>query len=143
MTLATTIADLFRDGVSYGDSLHSRLSQAFLSLFTNPTITNYTEAVYAPAAGAALVVDLSNGTRQRLVTNANATITLPASVDGKSYVVEVHYGGVHSLTWAGGGVLRWPASTEPTETSVNAKVDIFSFFCDGTNTFGATIGQAY
>jgi len=110
---------------------------------TNPTITNYVETLYAPSANSAFTVDLANGTVQKLTSNANLTVTLPSSVSGKSYVIIIAYGGTHTLTWAGGSTLKWASGTTPTATSVNAKFDIFSFFCDGTNTYGAVIGQNY
>ncbi len=110
------------------------------AVLTNPTITNYTETLHAPAAGSAYTVDLANGTVQKLTSNANLTVTLPASVAGKSYVIMVAYGGTHTLTWAGGGTLKWAGGTAPTPTSASGKIDIFSFFCDGTNTFGSAAG---
>jgi len=109
----------------------------------NPTVTNYVETLFAPAAGSSFTVTLSNGTVQRFTTNANTTITLPASVAGKSFVVMVQYGGTHTLTWAGGSTLKWNANVTPTPTSVNGKIDIFSFFQDGTNTYGSTFGQGF
>lgn len=110
---------------------------------TNPTVTNYVETVYAPAAGSAWTVDLANGTVQKLTTNANATITLPASVAGKSYLVLVAYGGTHTITWAGGSTIKWSGGSAPTATSVNGKFDIFAFTCDGTNTYGRTGGSNF
>lgn len=110
---------------------------------TNPTVTNYVETLYAPSAGSSFTVTLSNGTVQRFTTNANATITLPASVAGKSFIVMVQYGGTHTLTWSGGSTLKWNANVTPTPTSVNGKIDIFSFFQDGTNTYGSTFGQGF
>lgn len=109
----------------------------------NPTITNYTETINAPAAGSAFTVDLTTGTIQKLTTNANTTVTLPASVAGKNFSVIVAYGGVHTLTWAGGGVLKWAGGTAPTATSVNGKFDIFVFTCDGTNTYGRSGGSNF
>lgn len=110
---------------------------------TSPVLTGYTETLFAPAAAATFTVALTNGTVQKLTTNANCTVTLPASATGTSYIVIIAYGGVHTLTWAGGGVLKWAGGTTPTPTSVNAKFDIFSFFCDGTNTYGAVFGQNF
>jgi hypothetical protein len=110
---------------------------------TNPTVTNYVETLFAPAAGSSFTVALSNGTVQRFTTNANTTITLPASVAGKSFVVIVQYGGTHTLTWAGGSTLKWNLGVIPAPTSVNGKIDIFSFFQDGTNTYGSTFGQNF
>jgi hypothetical protein len=113
------------------------------SVLINPTITNYTETLNAPAAGSAFTVDLTTGTIQKFTTNANTTITLPASTAGKNFSVIVAYGGVHTLTWAGGGVLKWAGGTAPTATSVNGKFDIFVFTCDGTNTYGRSGGSNF
>lgn len=107
---------------------------------TNPTITNYTETTHAPAATAAITLNLTNGTVQKITSNGNLTVTLPASAAGKSFQVRIHYGGTHTLTWAGGTNIRWAGGTAPTPTSVNGKVDIFNFVCDGTNTYGAAFG---
>ena len=69
-------------------------------------VTAYTETLYAPAAGSAFTVSLNNGTVQKFTTNANTTITLPAAAVGKSYLIMVAYGGVHTLTWAGGTAIK-------------------------------------
>ena len=107
---------------------------------TNPTVTNYIETLFAPAAGSSFTVSLANGTVQRFTTNANTTITLPASVSGKSFVIIVQYGGAHTLTWAGGSTLKWNLGVTPAATSVNGKIDVFTFIQDGTNTYGSTFG---
>jgi hypothetical protein len=110
---------------------------------TNPTVTNYVETLYAPAAGSSFTVSLANGTVQELSLNANGTITLPASVAGKSFIIIVTYSGAYSITWAGGTTIKWPGGTTPTPTSASGKFDIFSFFQDGTNTYGQTYGLNY
>jgi hypothetical protein len=110
---------------------------------TNPTVTNYVETLFAPAAGSSFTVALSDGTVQRFTTNANTTITLPASVAGKSFVIIVQYGGAHTLTWAGGSTLKWSSGVTPSPTSATGKIDIFTFFQDGTNTYGAIFGQNF
>ena len=109
----------------------------------SPVITNYTETCYTPSAAASFTVALSNGTLQKLPTNANCTITLPTSVAGSSYTIIVAYGGAHTLTWAGGSTIKWAGGTAPTATSVSGKSDIFVFMCDGTNTYGASGGSNY
>ena len=108
-----------------------------------PVVTNYTETLYAPAAGSSFTVSLANGTVQELSLNANGTITLPASVAGKSFIIIVTYSGAYSITWAGGTTIKWPGGTTPTPTSASGKFDIFSFFQDGTNTYGQTYGLNY
>lgn len=112
-------------------------------VLTNPTVTNYVETVYTPSAGSAFTVDLANGTIQKLTTNGNVTITLPSSVAGKSYTIMVAYGGAHTVTFAGGGTLKWQGGSAPTATSVNGKFDMYTFLCDGTNTFGADGGRNF
>lgn len=109
----------------------------------NPTVTNYVETLFAPAAGSSFTVNLANGTVQRFTTNANTVITLPTSVAGKSFVVMVQYGGAHTLTWSGGSTLKWSVGVTPTPTSAAGKIDIFTFFQDGTNTYGAVFGQNF
>jgi hypothetical protein len=110
---------------------------------TNPTVTNYVETLYAPAAGSSFTVSLANGTVQELSLNANGTITLPSSVAGKSFVIIVTYSGAYTLTWAGGSTIKWPGGTAPTASSANGKFDIFTFFQDGTNTYGNSFGLNY
>lgn len=110
---------------------------------TAPTITNYTETVYAPAAGTAFTIDLANGTTQKITTNGNCTITLPSSVSGKNYTIIVAYGGTHTITWAGGSTIKWAGGTAPTATSTSGKFDFYVFQCDGTNTYGADGGRNY
>lgn len=110
---------------------------------TTPVVTNYTETLFAPSAGSSFTVDLANGTVQRLSLNANGTITLPSSVAGKSFVIIVTYSGAFTLTWAGGSTIKWPGGTVPTASSANGKFDIFTFFQDGTNTYGNSFGLNY
>lgn len=110
---------------------------------TNPTITNYAETLHAPAAGASFTVDLVNGTIQKFTSNANLTVTLPVNTAGKSFVVMIVYGGAHTVTWAGGGILKWNGNVAPVTTSVAGKIDIFSFLQDGVNTYGTVFGQAF
>jgi hypothetical protein len=124
---------------TYYDSVSATLTNKTL---TNPTVTNYVETTYSPSAGSSFTVDLANGTIQKFTTNANATITLPTSVSGKSFIVIVAYGGTHSITWAG-ATIKWAGGSEPTETSVNGKFDIFTFFQDGANTYGSVFGQNF
>jgi hypothetical protein len=112
-------------------------------VLNTPTVTNYTETVYAPSAGSAFTVSLANGTIQELSLNANGTITLPSSVAGKSYTLIVTYSGAYTLTWAGGSTLKWAGGTTPTPTSANGKYDIFNFYCDGTNTYGCVFGLSF
>jgi len=108
---------------------------------TNPTVTNYVETLYTATGNT--TVSLSNGTIQEITTSGSTTITLPSSVAGKSYTIIVKYNAADALTWAGGSTLKWAGGTTPTPTSATGKIDIFNFYQDGTNTYGAVYGQNF
>lgn len=97
---------------------------------TNPVITDLTETTYVPAAGSAFTVNWANGGIQKFTTNANCTITLPAAAAGKGGLLVIAYGGAHTLTFAGGTLLKYPAGAAPTPTSVNGKKDYYAIVCD-------------
>jgi hypothetical protein len=110
----------------------------------NPAVTDFVETAFNAGSTTALTVNLSNGTVQRVsASGSGITITLPASVAGKSFIVILTYTGSQTVTWAGGGTLRWVNGATPTATSVSGKADIFSFFQDGTNTFGSVFGANF
>lgn len=107
----------------------------------NTTVTNYTETLFSVTGST--TVALTNGTLQKITTSGSTTVTLPASVSGKSFTLIIAYAAADTLTFAGGGTLKWAGGTTPTPTSATGKFDIFSFFQDGTNTYGVTNGQNY
>jgi len=109
---------------------------------TNPTVTNYTETLYTANTSTAITVSLANGTVQQLTLTGNATITMPTASAGKSFIIMLKQDGTGSrtVTWS---TVVWGGGTAPTITSTASKQDIYSFFSDGTNWYGATIGQNY
>lgn len=109
----------------------------------SPTITNYTETLYAATANGALTVDLANGTLQKITLTANSTITLPTSVEGKSYTIIIAYSGAFVPTFAGGSTLKWANGSAPPAKSTSGYMDIFVFTCDGTNTLGRSGGSSF
>lgn len=107
----------------------------------NPTITNYIETPYTANTSTAITINLANGTVQILTLTGSPTITMPAVVSGKSFVVYLKTGaGSYTVTWS---TVKWPGGTAPTITSAASKMDIYSFYCDGTNWYGATVSQNY
>ena len=108
---------------------------------TNPTITNYVETPYTANTSTAITLNLANGTVQILTLTGSPTITMPALVSGKSFVIYLKTGaGSYTVTWS---TVKWPGGTAPTITSAASKMDIYSFYCDGTNWYGATVSQNY
>jgi hypothetical protein len=108
----------------------------------NPTVTNYTETLYTANTGASITVNLANGTVQQLTLTANTTITMPTAAAGKSFVIMLKQDatGSRTVTWT---TVSWPSATAPTITTTANKQDLYSFFSDGTNWYGATIAQNY
>lgn len=109
---------------------------------TNPTVTNYTETLYTANTSTAITVSLANGTVQQLTLTGNATITMPTATAGKSFVIMLKQDatGSRSVTWS---TVTWSGGVAPTITGTASKQDIYSFFADGTNWYGTTIGQNY
>jgi hypothetical protein len=109
---------------------------------TNPTVTNYVETLYTAITGTNITVSLTLGTVQQLTLTANATITMPTAVAGKSFIIMLKQDatGSRSVTWT---TVVWPGGTAPTITGTASKQDIYSFFSDGTNWYGTTVGQNY
>lgn len=116
---------------------------AWTGTLTNPTFTNYTETLYDAGTGSVFTLNLSNGTIQKFTTNANMTLTLPISTAGKSFVVMVAYSAANTLTWNSPSTLKWIGGVTPTATQVAGKIDIFTFFQDGVNTYGSIYGQNF
>lgn len=109
---------------------------------TNPVVTNYVETPYTANSSTAITLSLANGTVQIITLTGNATITMPTAVSGKSFILFLKQDatGSRTVTWT---TVKWPSGTAPTITSTASKQDIYSFFSDGTNWYGTTVGQNY
>lgn len=107
------------------------------------TFTNgYTEEVNTANTSTAYTISLADGSFQVLTLTGNATITMPTATAGKSFILLLKQDGTGSrtVTWS---TVKWPGGTAPTVTSTASKQDIYSFFADGTNWYGTTVGQNY
>jgi hypothetical protein len=109
---------------------------------TNPTVTNYVETPYSANSSTAITLALTNGTVQIITLTGNATITMPTATSGKSFILLLKQDatGSRTVTWS---TVVWPGGTAPTITATASKQDIYSFFADGTNWYGVTVGQNY
>jgi hypothetical protein len=109
---------------------------------TNPTVTNYVETPFTANSSTAITIALTNGTVQIITLTGNATITMPTATSGKSFIMYLKQDGTGSrtVTWS---TVKWAGGTAPTITSTASRQDIYSFFADGTNWYGTTVGQNY
>jgi len=103
---------------------------------------DYQEQTYTANSSTAITLNITaNGTDQVITLTGTATITMPAAVAGKSFLLKLKTGsGGYTVTWS---TVKWPGGTAPTLTSTASRMDIFSFFSDGTNWYGCTVGQNY
>jgi len=109
---------------------------------TNPTVTNYVETPFTANSSTAITIALTNGTVQIITLTGNATITMPTATSGKSFIMFLKQDGTGSrtVTWS---TVKWAGGTNPTITATASRQDIYSFFADGTNWYGVTVGQNY
>ena len=113
---------------------------------TSPTvngasINGYTEGVVAiGTVTSAHTLSLTNGTLQTATLTASTacTFTMPTATAGKSFVLLLKQAattGNGSATFTG---VKW-AGSAPTVTATAGKMDILSFFADGTNWYGSIV----
>ena len=102
---------------------------------------DYKEGVVTANSSTAYTISLATGTVQILTLTGNATFTMPSATAGKSFIVYLKTGaGSYTATFTS---VKWAGGTAPTVTATAARQDIYSFFADGTNWYGVTVGQNY
>ncbi|MGE0658264.1 MAG: hypothetical protein AB7F36_01685 [Reyranellaceae bacterium] len=106
------------------------------------TLTADKQTVHVHSAGTAFSINAANGNLQRCPTSGNATVTLPADAIGQILIIDVEYGGAHSVTWAttGGDTLEWAGGAAPVATSASGKVDRNIFVCTEANVWRGVDG---
>jgi hypothetical protein len=118
------------------------MSGADVSMQGNTSFKNYTEGVVAiGTVGATHTFDLANGTVQTatLTSATAATFTMPTATAGKSFVFFVKQPASGSTTTATFTGVKWSGGTAPTITATLGRLDVISFFADGTNWYGSFI----
>lgn len=92
-------------------------------------------------------LDFTSGNVQHLrLTGGTPVLTLTNAVAGSVLVVKVLQNGTggYSYTFAAGsGTLKWSNGVTPTPTVTANKADIYSFYFDGTDYYGAQTGANY
>jgi len=111
----------------------------------NPTITNYVESVVAIGTVTTTnTIALTNGTVQTATLTASTacTFTMPTATAGKSFVLLLKQAASTGNGTATFTSVKWGAAGAPTITATAGKMDILTFFADGTNWYGS-ITQGY
>lgn len=118
------------------------LSGADVAMQGNTSFKDYTEGVVAiGTVGATHTLVLTNGTVQTAtLTSATAcTFTMPTATAGKSFVLLIRQPASGSTTTATFTNVKWSGGTAPTITATLGRLDIISFFADGTNWYGSFV----
>lgn len=108
---------------------------------TNPTVNSYTEGVVAIGnTGTSKTIDLTSGSVQTATLTGNCTFTMPTATTGKSFTLLLKTGaGSFTATFTG---VKWGTAGAPTITTAASKMDVLTFFADGTNWYGSAV-QGY
>jgi hypothetical protein len=112
---------------------------------TSPTvngasINGYTEGVVAIGTVTTTnTLSLTSGTVQTATLTASTacTFTMPTATAGKSFVLLLKQAATTGNGTATFTSVKWSGGTAPTITATAAKMDILSFFADGTNWYGS------
>ena len=111
----------------------------------NPTVTNYVESVVAIGTVTTTnTIALTNGTVQTATLTASTacTFTMPTATAGKSFVLLLKQAAATGNGTATFTSVKWGTAGAPTITATAGKMDILTFFADGTNWYGS-IAQGY
>ena len=114
-------------------------------LFTNPTVTNYVEAVVAiGTVTTTSTLALTNGTVQTATLTASTacTFTMPTATAGKSFVLLLKQAASTGNGTATFTDVKFGTAGAPTITATAGKMDILTFIADGTNWYGSA-AQGY
>jgi len=90
--------------------------------------------------GTAQTIDISNSTLQTYTLTGNCTFTMPTADAGRSFTMFLKTGaGSFSATFTG---VKFPLNAAPTITTDANRMDLITFYSDGTNWYG-NIQQEY
>lgn len=121
------------------DAASTTLTNKTLS---NPTVNGYTEGVTAlGTVTSSATISLASGTviTATLTASTACTFTMPTATAGKSFVLLLKQAattGNGSATFTG---VKWNTASAPTITATAGKMDILSFFADGTSWYGSIV----
>jgi hypothetical protein len=93
------------------------------------------DAEYDTGTGGSATITWDNGNKQKRTLTSNATLTFTAPSGPCNLILKiVNSGASRAITFPAS--VKWPDSTQPTESGAG-KTDVYSFYYDGTNYYGA------
>ena len=103
---------------------------------TSGTHTNDTD-------GTTVTFDMNVSNYHRVTLGGNRTLAVSNTTAGQAFTILLKQDttGSRTVTWFSG--ILWPGGTVPTLTTTANKTDVFTFYFDGTNYFGGTVGSNY
>lgn len=89
--------------------------------------------------GTSQTIAITNSTLQTYTLNGNCTFTMPTADAGRSFAIFLKTGtGSFTATFTG---VKWPAGSAPTITTTASRMDILTFYSDGTNWYGNIVQE--
>jgi len=89
--------------------------------------------------GTSQTIAITNSTLQTYTLNDNCTFTMPTADAGRSFTIFLKTGtGSFTATFTG---VKWPAGSAPTITTTASRMDILTFYSDGTNWYGNIVQE--
>ena len=89
--------------------------------------------------GTSQTIAITNSTLQTYTLNGNCTFTMPTADAGRSFTIFLKTGaGSFTATFTG---VKWPAGSAPTITTTASRMDILTFYSDGTNWYGNIVQE--
>lgn len=86
-------------------------------------------------SGTALTINFSNSTAQKVTLTGNCTFTFSNPANGQTYLLKLVQDATGSRTATWPAAVKWSGSA-PILSTAAAKIDLISFYYDGTNYFG-------
>ena len=87
--------------------------------------------------GATINWNVANGRAATVTLGGNRTMAAPTNLKVGTYILRVYQDatGSRSLTW--NSVFKWTAAVAPVLSTTGTRLDVFSFYSDGTNLYGS------
>ena len=93
------------------------------------------DAVVDNSSGGSKTFTWDSGNKQKYTISSNGTFTFTAPSGPCSLVLKItNSGAARTITWP--ATVKWPGGTKPTAST---GVDLYTFFYDGTNYYGAAM----